>query len=92
MAKEIVFKRGDGTEFTVEEGSAAFELMSADGSFRRLDEEGEPVGDQKEDLTKLTVKQLQEKAALLDVPITKEMKKAEIIAAIEEKVKVPTEE
>lgn len=92
MAKEIVFRRGDGVEFTVEEGSAAFELMSTDGSFRRLDEEGEPAAQDPEDLSKLTVKQLQEKAALLDVPITKEMKKAEIIAAIEEKVKVPAEE
>lgn len=95
MAKEVWFRRGDGVEFASSEGTVAFDMMSKDGAFVRIDGPGAkpataPVKQEGEDLSKLTVKQLQERAALLDVPLTKEMKKAEIIAAIQEKV--PAEE
>lgn len=89
--KEIWFRRGDGTEMCCTEGSVAFGLMDKDGSFTLIDG---PAGaavapdanaeQEPEDLLKLTVKQLYERAALSDVPVTEKMKKAELIAAIQE--------
>lgn len=45
MAKEIIFRSGDGREFVCSEDSAAFEIMSGDGSFTRIDQPAEPAGD-----------------------------------------------
>jgi hypothetical protein len=97
--KEVWFRSSDGTEKCCNEGSVAFGIMSKDGSFTPISGPGgeeltgrtslapdtnaekKPV-----DLNELTVKQLQERAALLDVPATPKMKKADLIAAIEAKL------
>lgn len=88
--KEIWFRRGDGTEMCCTEGSVAFGLMSKDGSFTLIDGPGGAAAPEEpaaaaDDLSQLTVKQLYERAAMSDVPVTEKMKKAELIAAIEAK-------
>lgn len=80
-----IFKRGDGIEFSAEVGTAAFELMTKDGGFERIDTE--PAKEEKPaveiDLAKLSKKQLLEEAAKREVEVREEMTKAEILAAIE---------
>lgn len=78
------FKRGDGAEFIVDEGSVAFDLMTKDGGFTlvREDAEPEPAGDGPVDLSKLSKKQLFEEAAIRDIPVTDKMTKDQIIEAI----------
>lgn len=44
------------------------------------------------DLSALTVKQLYERAALMDVPVTERMKKADLIAAIEARLAETSDE
>lgn len=88
MAKEVWFRDSGGRDLSCNEGSVAFDLMTKDGSFVRIDGPGaeapapaaEPEG---EDLSKLTKKKLYELAVERDVPVTAKMSKAEIIAAIE---------
>lgn len=88
--KEIWFRGPDGREHVCNEGSVAHGLMAKDHSFLRIPGPGEtpsePDETKEESLEKLNVKQLREKATLLDVPVTAEMKKAEIVEAINEKL------
>lgn len=90
MAKEVWFRRSDGLELVSEDGSESHRQMVADGSFVEIEGPGgadvpaDPAA-AADDLSKLTVKQLYERAAMSDVPVTEKMKKAELIAAIEAK-------
>jgi hypothetical protein len=43
MSKTAKFISGDGVEHEVSVESVAFELMSKDGAFKRLDTKSEPV-------------------------------------------------
>ena len=93
MAKEVWFRRSDGLELVAEDGSESHRQMVADGSFVEIagpggaDVPAEPAA-AVDDLSTLTVKQLYERAALSDVPVTEKMEKAELIAAIEAKAAI----
>jgi len=92
MAQEIWFQRGDGTRFACTEGSAAFENMSRDGSFVRLDGEGELAEAGAAELGSLTKKDLLAYAADKGIEVNPKLGKADILAVIEEAEKAASAE
>lgn len=84
--KEVWFRASDGREISCNEGSVAFGLMSKDGAFTRIGDDGEaiaPATDAELDLSKLKRAELLEYAAGKGIEVNPKLKNADIIAVIE---------
>lgn len=92
MTETANFRRGDGVEFSAEVGSASFDLMAKTGGFERIWPAGEAPEQTAEpnDLSGLTLKALQEMAVVREIPISKGMKKAEIIELLKSLASEPS--